>query len=404
MADQPAHADGEGDGAGADGMVSAVLSATRRLLPDEVVRALREHGAAAGLADVTVLLADRDQRWLVALEADVGGPGSAEPIDGSLPGRCFQRGSAVIPEARLTDGHAWFPVTDGTARIGVLGAKLDLDDPAAVDRGGLLAVLAGYLIAGNARMGDGIARTVNARPIALAAEMRWASLPPLGFEHASVSVGAMLQPAYEIAGDAFDYAIDGTRLHVALFDAMGHGLHASTLANMALAAYRLARRERLPLQEMYRSIDEVVNAESGDESFVTAQLTTIDLDSGLLRSISAGHPRPLLLRDRTNIQELRVDAHPPIGIGHSAADAADLQLQPGDTLAYYSDGISEARSARGEQFGLRRLEDLLVQAAASDLSPAETARRAMHAVVEHHADHLDDDASLVLVTWHGPRT
>lgn len=82
----------------------------------------------------------------------------------------------------------------------------------------------------------------------------------------------------------------------------------------------------------------------------------------------------------------------------------EQQLQPGDTIAYYSDGISEARSPAGEQFGLERLKELLVHAAASQLTPAETARRTLREVVQHHNNALEDDATLLLATWHASGT
>ena len=375
-------------------MLSSLLAAARTMHPGDLAAAVAEQGAAAGIGDVVVYLADRDQRVLTPIGA---GDVAVERVDGSLAGRCYQRAEPVLAEA--PGAHAWLPVLAGAARMGVMRASLE--GPGALDRAQQLATLTAYLVRTKMAVGDELSRAINAEPMALAAEMRWAALPPLSFEHARVAVGAMLQPAYEIAGDTFDYAVEGDLLHMAVFDAMGHGLQASTLANMAVYAYRVGRRQGRTLEEIYRSIDEVVNAQFGDDCFVTAQLANINLATGRLRSISAGHPPPLLLRDRTHVQELEVATHLPIGMGQTEVAVTDQRLQPGDTLAYYSDGISEARSPNGEQFGLERLQELLVREAASDAAPPETARRALHAVMEHHADHLEDDATLVLVTWRG---
>lgn len=182
------------------------------------------------------------------------------------------------------------------------------------------------------------------------------ALPPLSFEENRVAIGAMLQPAYEIAGDTIDYAVDGDTFSVAIFDAMGHGLTASQLANIAVYAYRLGRLQRLSLE------------------------------------------------DRTSIHELQAGTHLPLGLGHGDVAVTEQRLQPGDTIVYYSDGISEARAADGEEFGVERLKDFLVRAAASDLTPAETARRALHAVRDHHDDQLADDATLALIRWRGAPT
>lgn len=403
-----AHALLHGNGTAGEEMLASLLDSCRELRPGELLPRVQEAGAGVGLSDVTVLLADRDQRVLAPLDGATAG---TEVIDGSLAGRCYQRCEAVVteagegsapPGASGPGGHGWFPLSDGVSRIGVLGARLDAEDPDALAHATRLATLTGYLVASEARLGDTVARAVNVQPLTLAAEMRWATLPPLAFDHPRVSVGAMLQPAYEIAGDSFDYAVDDARLQIAVFDAMGHGLRASTLASLAVYGYQVARRQGLALEDVYRSIDEVVNGQLGEEWFVTAQLSVLDLGTGVLHAVSAGHPRPLLLRERRRIHELPVDAHLPIGLGQPDVEVTDYQLQPGDTVVYYSDGISEARSASGEQFGLERLQDFLVRAAAGELSPAETARRALHAVKTHHGDRLDDDATLVLVTWHGP--
>lgn len=383
-------------------MLAGLLGEAHQMHPDDLGSSLGRWAETAGLTEVVAYVVDRDQRRLTPLgRSDV----PVELVDGSLAGRCYQRSEQVIFDADDAR-HAWFPLLDGTARMGVMHARLGGADPGVdVGRGAALASLAAYLIVAKTSVGDGIARLFNARALSLAAEMRWATLPPLAFENARLAIGAMLQPAYEIAGDTFDYAIVGDDLQLGFFDAMGHGLRASQLANIAVYAYRLARRERLALEDVYRSIDDSIAAQFGDQlgdtAFVTAQLVSLDLSTGTLRSICAGHPKPLLLRDRTSVHELEAVAHLPLGIGYRQVAVTEQNLQPGDTVVYYSDGISEARSRDGEEFGIDRLKDFLVRAASADLTASETARRALHSVADHHQDRLADDATLVLVKWHG---
>ena len=80
------------------------------------------------------------------------------------------------------------------------------------------------------------------------------------------------------------------------------------------------------------------------------------------------------------------------------------QLQPGDLLLLYTDGITEARSPEGDFFGLDRLVDLVVRNLAAGLPAPETMRRAIRALLDHQSGDLDDDATLLLVEWHGSRT
>src|SRR3546814_2205269 len=79
-------------------------------------------------------------------------------------------------------------------------------------------------------------------------------------------------------------------------DAMGHGLEASRMANVAVASYRSSRRAGADPAGSLVAMDEVIRSEFGDSRFVTAQAATLDLDSGRMQIANAGHPQPLLLR------------------------------------------------------------------------------------------------------------
>jgi hypothetical protein len=84
-------------------------------------------------------------------------------------------------------------------------------------------------------------------PMALPAEMQHDLLPPLTFGTDRLVISGLLAPAYEVGGDAFDYALNGNIAHLALFDAVGHGLQASLLSSLAVSCYRNARRAGLDL-------------------------------------------------------------------------------------------------------------------------------------------------------------
>ena len=76
----------------------------------------------------------------------------------------------------------------------------------------------------------------------VASELLWELVPPLVLAAEGLVLAALLEPSYDIGGDAFDYAINEGVLHFAVFDAMGHGLAAAGVAAYALSVYRHGRR------------------------------------------------------------------------------------------------------------------------------------------------------------------
>jgi serine phosphatase RsbU (regulator of sigma subunit) len=148
-------------------------------------------------------------------------------------------------------------------------------------------------------------------------------------------------------------------------------------------------------------MDAVVADQFGPERFVTGQLAQLDLSSGVLHLLSAGHPRPLLLRDGRLVREIECTTQLPIGLGDVEVVTAEVPLQPGDRVLFYTDGVVEARSTSGEEFGVERLGDLAARAVTSGESSAEIVRRLIHDVQSHEAGNLRDDATLVLVGWPG---
>src|SRR5690606_25466399 len=79
-----------------------------------------------------------------------------------------------------------------------------------------------------------------------------------------------------------------------------------------------------------------------------------------------------------------------------------VQLEPGDRLLLYSDGIIEARDPDRHEFGFQRFVDFIVRSNADGMAVPETLRRLIHSILGHHDGRLDDDATVLLLEWHGP--
>jgi serine phosphatase RsbU (regulator of sigma subunit) len=193
---------------------------------------------------------------------------------------------------------------------------------------------------------------------------------------------------------------------VAIFDGMGHGLASAQLVTMAVAAYRHARRAGQSVRDTVTSIDQILLGAFTGSSFTTALLAELDTGSGLFTWVNAGHPEPLLLRHGQVIKTLHAPPRPPLGMAlppdaeaRRAPRAGEEQLEPGDCVLLYSDGVTDARSPTGEFFGEQRLADLIVRNLAAGLPAPETMRRVVRALLDHQQGRLDDDASLLLLQW-----
>lgn len=174
------------------------------------------------------------------------------------------------------------------------------------------------------------------------------------------------------------------------------------ISTLALGAYRNSRRSGRDLLAAAASIDESIESQIGRGRFATGQMASLDTTSGALRVLNAGHPPPLLIRPG-QVTTMSCPPRPPLGLAHLVPggrdDVVEEQLQPGDGVLLYTDGVIEARTPGGEDFGAERLQELLSTASAASTGSAEALRQVANAVVDHHGGSLADDATMLLVVW-----
>jgi serine phosphatase RsbU (regulator of sigma subunit) len=386
-------------------MVQAGHTVTLEQLPDLVA----EHGAEAGLHDVAVFAVDIREtvlRELTGKGHDAASGGQEFTVEGSLPGQAYQRVAVLADPAwdSVPGGRRrwWVAVTDGVERLGVLRADTDTDGEPTREVLRDLASVTALLLLSKRSFSDSYARMVRTEAMNVAAEMQWNLTPPPAYAGHDVTVGAVMEPAYQIGGDAFDYAVTGSTVHLTVFDAMGHDTTAGITANVAVAACRNARRQGASLVETSKQVERVLLEQFSTSRYVTGIMAELDMASGRLTWINRGHHLPLLIRDNRWTTELVCPPAGPMGtdLGLPVTERSE-QLQPGDRLLLYTDGVVEARDARGQEFGRDRFVDFIRRHHSGRHTLHETLRRLMAAVMDHHDGRLDDDATVLLAEWRG---
>ncbi len=368
-------------------------------------RLLETAAKQAGAGGARLFVADLQEdvlREVTGVGLNAGEGGEECRIEGTLPGRAYQLTELTVV---ARGGACWVPVRDGPERLGVLCVEPGPGDVGVADEGVVraLASMAGLLLVSKRANSDSHARLVRTRPMGIPAELQWALTPPRTFSDRRVTVSAFMEPAYQVAGDAFEYAMAGDVLHLAVFDGMGHDTAAGLTAALAMAACRSHRRAGASIPEASAAIENTLIEQFRYSSYATGVLADLALDTGTFSWVNRGHPLPVLIRGGRWASTLRCPPSGPMGSGFNLPiQQCTEQLQPGDRLLLFTDGITEARDTDGREFGLDRFTDFIIRHHADHLPVDETLRRLMHAVMDYHHGRLQDDATVLFCEWHGP--
>ncbi|GHF95280.1 MULTISPECIES: PP2C family protein-serine/threonine phosphatase [Amycolatopsis] len=366
-----------------------LLEGAHRAPPERLPAVVAEAGRALDLT-VRVYLADYDQRTLVPLQPGAG----ALDIDTTVGGDVYRRAATLT-----RDGTLWTVLLDGVERLGVLeivpAGDAGPDDPALREQCRWLAALLGHLVTITTQYGDGLDRRRRLRRRDSPAELLWQSLPPLTGATERVVVGGSVQPAYDLCGTVFDYALSEERAQLAMFDTGARTRAANTAVVSALAAYRAARHGGASLGEQFTAIGAELDGRPGLPA-VGGVLAELDLGTGVLRVLGGGFPAPVVVRGG-EVLPVTGPAAPGFTSAGGPPPVTELRLEPGDLLALCSRGVAETADGAGEPFGRARITAHLVRDAGE--LPPEVARRLTRAVLTHGGGEFRQDAGVLIARW-----
>jgi sigma-B regulation protein RsbU (phosphoserine phosphatase) len=222
----------------------------------------------------------------------------------------------------------------------------------------------------------------------------------------STEVVPYYKSATECGGDLWDVFVKDGKLTVLLGDATGHGAPAAIVTAVVKSCITTLNAfhhdKMLSPSEMLTKINSIVYQSCKGELLMTMSVVQLDLSTGLLTVSNAGHEAPLLVRSAT---EKKHKAEPLFVRGERLGFTADTkydsthtQLQPGDTILIYSDGISEAANAKGAVWGERALRTIF--ASNSKQSLQEIKSSILSALETFTAGTPQkDDVTFVLFGW-----
>jgi serine phosphatase RsbU (regulator of sigma subunit) len=235
----------------------------------------------------------------------------------------------------------------------------------------------------------------------IASRLQQSLLPPHLPDVPGLEIAARFRPAgeaYDVGGDFYDIFETGKgSWAIALGDVCGKGPDAAALTALARHTLRATaiRAEQRP-EHILRVLNEVLLSETPAQQFLTVTLADLRIgDSGTEAAVaSAGHPLPLLLHADGQVENV---GEPGTLLGivpDPELRSSAIELVPGDTLVFYTDGVTEARTRRG-LFGSDGLRETVSACAGFDA--AGVAERIEHTLLDVQIDRPRDDIAIVVV-------
>ena len=220
-------------------------------------------------------------------------------------------------------------------------------------------------------------------------------------ERKDFDIFASMDAAKEVGGDFYDfYLADGSRLYFLVADVSGKGIPGALFLMRAKTLLRNLAESGLCIDEIFTEANRGLCQNNDAEMFVTAWLGLLDLHTGVLQYVNAGHNPPLLREKDGTFSYLRTKPNLVLaGMDMIRYGKHEIQLQPGAQIFLYTDGVTEAANIQNELYGEDRLEQVLNGACGTPQELCSKVADDIDAFVQDAEQ--SDDITMLCVQWNG---
>jgi anti-anti-sigma factor len=354
----------------------------------------RRSSAAAGPLLVSRRLAD-----------EVAGKGAAALVLDAAADERFSGSESIVASGVRSIVAA--PLLDGEGCLGMIAlySRLQVRRFSEDDLELLvsLAAAAALRVRNLALAEDAAMRQVQDREMALAHDIQMGMLARRVPDIAEADVAARLRPARTVGGDLYDVVRTGDTLWFIAGDVSGKGFAAALVMAIAQTLFRALTPLGLSLPELVARMNRELCRENDRAMFVTACAGRLDLRTGRLEMVNAGHNLPYWLKRDGAVQTAPLGGSLALGVLDSTVfELTESLLGPGDGLMIYTDGASDALDPQGASFGTPRIEAYLT---AHSKDPAAEIVRGLFELVDAFAGSVpqEDDITLLVLRYRGPQ-
>ncbi len=217
-----------------------------------------------------------------------------------------------------------------------------------------------------------------------------------------INLFASLESAKEVGGDLYDFFIlDQNRLCFAIGDVSGKGVPASLFMAVTRTLLRSVADKSKNTAEIVQSINKTLSFNNESNMFVTFFLGILDVGTGQLNYCNAGHNPPVLIKNNKEVNYFEITKAIPVGLFEDFSYIEEtIQIQTGDQVFLYTDGLTEAEDIDNKLFGDEHLLEFLRKNMVSD--PKLLIEKTIEEVAIHVNRHIQsDDLTMLSITYNG---